>query len=147
METLTINSGEKRIAINGDESRVIVFSPHDVLFAEKFYRILGDFRTKADEYQRRHDELASQAELDADGTPLNMSERLDLLREVCVYIRERIDGVFGMDTSQKAFGDAFEIEMINQFFDGMAKHISPVRNEKVARYVNTATKPKRNGRK
>lgn len=147
METLQITTGEKRIAINGDESRVIAFNPNDVLFAEKFYRLINDFQSKLTEYQTRNDALDSGSELDPDGIPVNMPERLELLKEACTYIREKIDMLFGAGTSQKAFGDALELDMFSQFFSGMTPFISSVRNEKVAKYVNTATKPKRNGRK
>lgn len=138
MDTLQITTGEKRIAINGDEARVIVFNPTDIIFAEKFYKLISEFETQLTIFQVQSEELDEVKKLDASGLPVNMSARITLMRETCEYIRGKIDYLFGEGTSQKAFGDVMNFEVINQFFDGMAPHIQTARAEKIAKYVTPA---------
>lgn len=140
MDSLQIKTGEKRIAINGDPERVIVFNPSDLLFAEKFYGLIGEFETRLTEYQNRSEAMDAVTELDANELPVNMDERIALLRETCTFIRERIDYLFGAGTSQKAFGDALNFNAIIQFFNGIMPFVQSVRKEKVAKYTNTAAK-------
>jgi hypothetical protein len=146
LDTLQINTGEKRIAINGDESRVIVFNPSDIIFAEKFYNLVGDFELKLGEYQKRGALLDANQETDSNGTPKNLDERLALLREICEYVRERIDHLFGKGTSQKAFGDTLSLDVFKQFFEGITPFVQTVRSEKIAQYT-TLTAIKKRGRK
>jgi hypothetical protein len=146
VDSLQITSGEKRIAINDDPDRVIVFNPADIIFVEKFYKLIAEFEEKAKEYQARFEELSKIEENDEHGFPVNTDERFELLKEVCVYIRGKIDDIFGKDTSQKAFGDAYDIEQFKQFFDGMTPFIQKARAEKLQKYTSTAS-AKRNKRK
>jgi len=44
MQSLQIDTGEIRLAINDDPNRVIVLRPNDAIFAEKFYKMLGNFQ-------------------------------------------------------------------------------------------------------
>jgi hypothetical protein len=146
VDSLQINSGEKRIAINQDPDRVIVFNPKDVIFVEKFYLLIADFEEKSKEYQARFEELSKSETKDAHGFPVNTDARFELLKEVCVYIRGEIDNIFGKDASQKAFGDAYDIDQFKQFFDGMTPFIQAARAEKLQKYTSTAS-AKRNKRK
>jgi hypothetical protein len=146
LDSLQINTGEKHIAINGDENRVIVFNPTDVIFAEKFYNLVGDFENKLTEYQRRGEVIDENQVTDKKGVPSNLDERLALLREVCEYVRERIDHLFGIGTSQKAFGDTLSLDVFQQFFTGITPFIQTTRAEKIAQYTTTAS-AKRNKRK
>lgn len=136
MDSIHIDTGEKRIAVNGDPERVIVFNPTDVIFAERFYALIGEFESKLTEYQDRSKSLDVEDVKDKNGIPLNSDERLALLHEVCEYIRERIDYLFGKGTSQKAFGDALALDMFTQFFKGITPFIQNSRTSKVEKYVN-----------
>jgi hypothetical protein len=146
MDSLQIQSGEKRIAINGDPNRVILCNPSDATFAEKFYLLIGEFQTKSEEYQTRFKELEKVTETDEHGFPLNMSARLDMLKEVCGYINGHIDNLFGKGASEKAFNGAMELDLYVQFFDGMTPFIQKARAEKLQKYTSTAS-AKRNKRK
>jgi len=134
MDSIRIDTGEKRIAINDDPERVIVFNPQDIGFAERFYQLLKDFEAKQAEYQARADELDNQ-ELDERGIPSRIGESLALLREVCEFLEERIDHLFGPGTSQKVFGDALTLDMFEQFFTGIIPYVQTARSGKIAKYA------------
>lgn len=146
MDSLQINIGEKRIAINGDENRLLIFNPSDVLFAERFYKLIGEFETKLTEYQKRSAVLDANKSLDGNQIPANMGERLELQKESCNYCRENIDRVFGVGTSQIVFGDTLSLDAVQQFFEGITRFIEPARTEKIQKYTTPAS-AKRNKRK
>lgn len=133
---LQITTGEKRITINGDASRVIVFNPSDVLFVEKFYKLIGEFEVKLNEYREEAKRLDANKDTDSNGVAVNVEEQLTLVRSACGFIRDRIDNVFGADTSQKAFGDTMSLDVFSQFFDGIGPYIKTERSAKVQKYTN-----------
>jgi hypothetical protein len=120
--------------INDDPSNVIEFNPSDVIFAEKFESLIRDFEAKMVEYQARSDEIETNNELDEHGIPVNFEKRLSLMREVCEFVREKIDYIFGSGTSQKVFGDALSLNMFEQFFTQITPFIQADRQAKVAKY-------------
>ena len=136
MDSLRIDTGVKRIAINDDPSRVIEFNPNDLLFAEKFYALVGEFGQKQKEYQKRSAEIEANKEVDENGVPANTGDGLALMREVCTYMRGKIDYLFGEGTSEKAFGDTMSLYVFEQFFTGVTPFIQSARQDKVARYLN-----------
>lgn len=143
MESLNLETGTKRIAINGDPGRIIKFNPRDVLFAKKFYKLIEDFKIKLAEYDKKIEDLDANQDTDELGIPVRFQDRLDLLIETSNWLRERIDWLFGEGTSKIAFGDEVELELFEQFFDGITPFISEAREEKIKPYINTATRQKR----
>jgi hypothetical protein len=144
-DTLRIDTGEKHIAItnaNGDVRGEIVFNPADVLFAERFYKVVGEFDVKLTEYQSRYEEVGKDT--DEHGVLLHAENNLQLLRETCEYIRGQIDYLFGEGTSQIAFGDAMVLNMFEQFFDGITPFIQTARVQKISQYMPP---PNGNGKK
>jgi hypothetical protein len=126
----------KRVCINDDETRVIEFDPTDILFAERFYDLYKDMDAKNVELNIKKKQIDASAQTkDANGISTNIREGLDLVREVCDFMREKIDNVFGPGTSQKAFGEARSIEMIVQFLEGITPFIERSRGEKMKKYV------------
>jgi len=142
MQSLQINTGEIRLAINDDPERVIVLRPNDAIFAEKFYKMLGSFQTKFTEYQGRAVAVESKTETDENDIPLNTGERIELLKEICQYAHGQIDELIGVGTSQIVFGDSLNIDAIVQFFEGIRPYVQTARAEKVAKYSNKPPKRK-----
>lgn len=136
MESLRIDTGVKRVMINDDPNRVIVFNPSDVAFAERFYRLIGEFQDKQAEYQRRAEELEQNAVVNENGIPSNLAESLALLREACEFLRAKIDDLFGAGTSEKVFGDALSLDAFEQFFEGITPFVQTARSNKMTRYVS-----------
>jgi hypothetical protein len=91
--------------------------------------------TKQAEYDTRIEELEKDEHYDTHGIPTNMKERLALMLEICLFMREQVDMVFGEGTSQKIFGDANTLVMFTQFFDGIAPYIKKNREDKMAKYI------------
>jgi len=142
MQSLQINTGEIRLAINDDPNRVIVLRPNDAIFAEKFYKMLGNFQHQFTEYQSKANAVESKTATDDNDIPLNTGERIDLLKEVCQYAHAQIDELIGVGTSQIVFGDSLNIDAIVQFFEGIRPYVQTARAEKVAKYSNKPPKRK-----
>lgn len=133
-DSLRIDTGVKRIAINDDPERVIEFNPRDVVFMERFYELIKEFEEAEQNYSARAKALDENQAVDSYGLPANASERIELLRDICEFLREKIDMVFGEGTSQKAFGDALGLDMFEQFFTGITPFIEEARAEKLVQY-------------
>jgi len=139
MDSLQINTGEKRIAINNDPTRMLVFNPSDVIFAERFYKLIGEFEAKFTEYQTKAKAIEAVAANDANGFPVNTDERIALIKDACSYIKERIDILFGIGSSQIIFGDAMNLDMFSEFFTGITPFIQQARSTKIAQYTTVAS--------
>lgn len=134
MDSVRIDTGVKRLMVNGDESRVIEFNPEDIVFVERFYGLIKGFEEKADEYAEKAKALRENNEVDSMGIPVNAPETIALVADFCNYLRGEIDKVFGEGTSEKAFGSAQTMNMFEQFFDGITPYIRGARAEKVDKY-------------
>lgn len=132
--SLKIDSGFIRLAINDDPDRVIAFNPKDVVFAEKFYRLIKEFEDKQADFEARANELDSHDEEDEFGLPVNTGERLDYIKEICQFTFDKIDGVFGEGTSETVFQGVFDLDAIGQFFDGISPYIKAARTKRVEKY-------------
>ncbi len=148
MESLDLKTNSKKIELKRDGvvTGVISFDPSDVVFAEKFYNLIAEFQAKSKEYEPRAQALDENTATDTHGLPVNLGERIALLRGVCEYIRDRIDHLFGIGTSKAAFGDVFDTELIVQFLDGLKPFFQKERSAKIQKYTSDAS-AKRNKRK
>mgnify|MGYP003480231002 FL=1 len=148
MESLDLKTNSKKIELKRDGvvTGVISFDPSDVVFAEKFYNLIAEFQAKSKEYEPRAQALDENTATDTHGLPVNLGERIALLRGVCEYIRDRIDHLFGIGTSQAAFGEVYDTELIVQFLEGLKPFFQKARSEKIKKYTSPASE-KRNKRK
>ena len=142
MESLRID-GAVQLAINDDPERVISFVPEDVLFAERFYSLLDALREKEAEYQERVTALSANKAVDKYGVPENAPAGIALLREVCDFMRNEIDSVFGEGTSEKTFGEVRSLDMIEQFFKGVTPYIKSARQERTREYTDPVIEKRR----
>lgn len=140
MDSVNIETGEKHVAINGDPNRVIVFNPEDRLFIEKFYKLLPEIQSQSKIFEKREAEIMKESGVDDLGIPIAFQEILNLQKEVCVYMREKIDRVFGEGTSQTVFEDALSPFAIIQFLEGVTPFIEQVRSEKIQKHTRSYTK-------
>ena len=141
VQQLWIGGNVIRVMVNDDPQRVIAFDPGDVTFAERFYVLLRNFEEKQAQYEARAQELdARSQELDSYGLPANLGQSLAFLREVCTFMREQIDTLFGVGTSQKAFGESLSLPAIGQFFDGIVPFVQQARAGKLEKYHAVRTK-------
>lgn len=137
---ININTGEIRLTIDDDPTRVIKFNPNDIGFAQRFYALIGNFEIKEKEYIEKAIKIDENKELDSLGIPKNTEEFLKLTREICDYVKQQIDLIFGEGTSETVFGDASTIEMFESFFNGIVPFIQQARSEKIEKYKGTKKK-------
>ena len=130
MQSIKIDLGTIQLAVNDDPERIIEFNPQDIGFAERFYTLLSEFDVKSREFYERAEKIEKN----------DVENGLGLMREMCEYMREKIDQVFGEGSSQKAFGNAMTLNMFEQFFAGVTPYIQKARTEKVKQYTNRAQK-------
>lgn len=135
MESLKIDAGVVTLLINDDPDRKISFNPEDVIFVEKFYNLMKTFAEKEGEYTSKAKQLDIDAAKDKHGLPANTPEMLQFMKDVCNFLREQIDSVFGEGTSQTVFGDYQKLNMFEQFFRGITPYVQAKREEKVKKYV------------
>lgn len=135
MNNMSISTGRVQIMVNNDEARVISFNPNDLHFAKRYYELLASSDEILSDYEKREAELDKDQSTDEFGIPTNMAARFELLTEVCDYMKEQIDFVFGKGTSETVFADECELDMFEQFFNELTPYIQNVRNSKVAKYT------------
>ena len=135
MTNLNINLdlGVKRITINNDPNKVIEFSPENTLFIEKFYTVYSQVMEKQDEYLKRYEEL--EGEPDENGIPKNVEAQIALVNETTEFMRDRIDFLLGEGTSNKVFGDVYNLSAISQFLEGLGQFVKSDRAAKVKKFA------------
>lgn len=135
MDSLKIDSGIKELSINDDPTRIIKFNPNDVLFREKFQILSNDFQKELSGFQEKMNALTDNA------------KKLELEKEACLYIREKIDYLFGEGTSQIVFQDEMDVDLFWQFFDGLTPYIKSAVDQRVKKYTPKIVKKtsKKNG--
>lgn len=138
-QSIKIDTGEVKVLINDDESRVITFNPNDIAFLEAFFDLLEDFEEKEKEFRNEERVLNANKDVDSRGLPKNIKGKIGLNRKVCMYMREKIDSVFGEGTSLAAFGKANTMDMFPQFFDGITPFIKSARKDKTDKYLSGAS--------
>ena len=138
-QSIRIDTGEVRLLINDDESRVIAFNPNDISFLEAFFELLEDFEKKEKEFRNEERVLNANKDVDGHGLPKNIKGKIALNRKICRYMREKVDSVFGEGTSDTAFGTANTMDMFSQFFDGITPFIKSARDDKTSKYLASAS--------
>lgn len=135
MDSIRCNDGKIKLMVNDDPDRVIAFDPDDVYFLDKLYCLMGDMEKKKAEFAEAEKELNKETAVDGYGIPVNMRQKLKLLKDICLFFREQIDQIFGEGTSQTVFGDSNSLDMFEQFFAGITPYIQKNREEKLAKYT------------
>jgi len=135
-DSLHIDSGVIQLTVNDDPTRVVKFNPTDILFIERFYQMQKDFMQKQKSFLERSKQLDElNKELDESGNPVHAEESIQFLHEICAYMYEQIDKLFGEGTSQTVFQGMMSLDMIIQFFNSIIPFIEGARTEMVEKYV------------
>jgi hypothetical protein len=130
---LRIDTGVITLTIN-DGPNTLQFNPSDVLFAEKFYRLMEALSAKIAEYKEWAARIDADKSLDESGMPKSLGEAITFTKTACGFFRAEIDALFGAGSSQKLFGDVVSLQAIGQFFNGITPHIGRARESRVAKY-------------
>lgn len=134
-DIVRINTGEIRLQVecNGKQSD-IAFNPNDINFVESLYVVFGELENKQKELQEKEAELLKNKDVDKYGFPVNLKEKIKLMKETCGYMRQQVDSVFGVGTSQKIFGDTNTLDMFEQFFEAVTPYVQHARDSKMQKY-------------
>ena len=135
MNSIRIDTGIIRLTIDDDPERVIAFNPEDVGFADAFYKLYADLSRKQAELEKRWKELEANGKPDDVGIQDNVSDYISLARDVIQYVRDGIDSVFGVGTSDKAFGDVYSLVSLESFFEGITPYIQKARAKKLDAHI------------
>lgn len=103
----------------------ITFNPEDVGFAERFYALTEKLGDK----EREYDDILKNEEA-------QMGEKLRTLAEICRWLREQVDIVFGAGCSETVFGEGCSPELFRQFFMGIEPLIGKSRSGKTKKYTS-----------
>lgn len=138
-DSLRIDTGEIRLAINDDPNRVIAFNPEDLVFVEKFYGLHDELIALDKDFRTRGEQI------EASDMPQEQKalQSIALAKELHIAMRHKIDHVFGEGTSQIVFGDTYTFRSMESFFEGIAAFINPVRVKHLEGYLP----PNGNGKK
>ena len=141
MDKLKINTGAVRLLVDCDGvENEISFNPTDLTFVENLYKLISELDAKKEEFAYKEAELDKNNVTDENGIPNNATERINLIKEVCIYLRGRLDDVFGPETSNRVFGSTNTLDMFEQFFEGITPYILKARTDKTAKYKSRGKK-------
>jgi hypothetical protein len=127
MDVLRIDTGVKKIQIN-DGPDFIEFNPTEVNWGRRYEKMREEVKMRMDDMSARIT-VIEQSENPA------IEEISELRDEVCLFIREKIDILFGSGTSQKVFGDSMSEYAIASFLEGITPFIQAGRETLVTKYM------------
>ncbi len=136
---LNIDRGDITLTINDDADKAICFNPGDVAFTEQFYTLTQKLEGKEKEYAEKMKALENSG-LDKYGIPKNLKKQIAIVKDICTFMREEIDSLFGEGTSETAFGKTNTLDMFTQFFEGITPYIQSTRDDKMAKYLESANR-------
>lgn len=121
-----------KIAIDGDESKVIEFNPNDMLLRNRITEFMVNVQTKQDEMTKKAEALDA-GEQPADGAlPANIKDVLAFNQEVADYFIGELDDIFGKGASAKLFGErSFDPDLMASFMAYVMEKIGNVSNSKI----------------
>ena len=103
-QSIKINTATVRVLVNDDPNRVIEFNPEDISFIDAFYGLIQEFDAKINEFKQRELIIRKNKTVDKFGIPVSTGEEIKLTKDLCAYLRNKIDELFGIGTSDTAFG-------------------------------------------
>lgn len=123
---LSLTTGTLAVPVERDGKAVgtLRFAPDDPAFLNRFYALLPALEARR----------AALAALPRDAA--HAAETLDALDAACGELREEIDAVFGAGTSETVFGEVCTPALLEQFFEGIAALLRPLREEKLAKHLS-----------
>jgi hypothetical protein len=121
-----------KIAIDGDEGKVIEFNPNDMLLRNRITEFMVNVQAKQDEMTKKAEALDA-GEQPADGAlPANIKDVLAFNQEVADYFIGELDDIFGKGASAKLFGErSFDPDLMASFMAYVMDKIGNVSNAKI----------------
>lgn len=141
MESFSRNT--VKIAIDGDESKVIEFNPNDMLLRNRITEFMVDVQTKQVEMAKKAEAL--DAEPAGEGTlPANIKDVLAFNQEVADYFIGELDDIFGKGAAAKLFGErSFDPDLMASFMAFVMEKIGAVSQTKIEQKLGKPLKAPR----
>ena len=133
---LKTTADDIKLTINDDPERILSFNPNDVGFVNRYLDLIKAVEDKEKEVNEQLLALRQDTGMDAYGIPNSLRAEAALSAQVCAYMREQVDMVFGAGTSQMVFGDRNVMDMFGEFFFGLAPYIAAARQKAVKKYTD-----------
>lgn len=147
METFTRTNSVK-VAIDGDESKVIEFNPNDMLLRKRITEFMLDLQTKQKEMAEKAEALDKMNEAAEGELPSNLQAVLDYNQEIADYFIGELDDIFGKGASAKLFGDnSFDPELMADFLSWVMGKINGVSQAKIEEKLGQPLKKPRSTKK
>lgn len=118
-----------RLALNGDENKIIEFDPGDVTFRKKFYNLKNEL-------------IKKQQELDSKQKQLNLEtdEEIELAfkmeEDLFDYIAKTVDDLFEEGTTKKICGNRKNVFVLANSIIALVPYFEKFKNDTKNKYTN-----------
>ena len=130
MESFSRNT--VKIAIDGDESKVIEFNPNDMLLRNRITQFMVDMQAKQEEMTKKAEALDVEGKASDSGMPSNIADVLAFNQEVADYFLGELDDMLGRGASTKLFGErSFDPDLMASFMSFVMEKIGAVSKSKI----------------
>lgn len=129
MESINLDlktSKKKRLILNGDENKVLVFNPHDMRTRKKFYDASQKIFKSEEEFDARLKALKDD-ELD---------KAFELENDLFEMMKELVDSTFGEGVTEMITDGDVDIEAICNFLFAITPYFKEVTDQQKNKYTN-----------
>lgn len=126
MESLVIETGRKRLCLNGDENRILEFNPQDMKTRKRFY----EASQKVFEKQREFDiKIQQLKEDDVEGVFKFEQETFDMMKEL-------VDNAFGKGTAELVTNGDTDVFALCNFLVAIAPYFKEIAEKQKNKYTD-----------
>ena len=142
MESFSRNT--VKIAIDGDEGKVIEFNPNDMLLRNRITEFMVDVQTKQVEMAKKAESLDAGEQPTDGALPANIKDVLAFNQEVADYFIGELDDIFGRGAAAKLFGErSFDPDLMASFMAFVMEKIGAVSQSKIEQKLGKPLKAPR----
>lgn len=139
MESFSRNT--VKIAIDGDESKVIEFNPNDMLLRNRITEFMVSAQTKQDEMVEKAKSLETDEDPAEGKLPSNIKDVLAFNQEIADYFIGELDDIFSAGASAKLFGErSFDPDLMASFMTYVMERINIVSQSKIEQKLGRPVK-------
>lgn len=126
MESIKFESNKKKILLNDDENKVLVFNPSDKRTRQKFYNASKEVMARQDEFQKKIDNLKED----------DVDKALELEEEMFEMVKKIVDDVFGAGTTDMVTDGDVDVMAICGFLVAIAPYFREVAESQRSKYTS-----------
>lgn len=130
MESIKIQSGTIKLAINEDPDRIVSFNPTSVSFVEKLQSLMSEVSKKEVILAEK---LKKANEITDDNR--RIKDTLSVYKELLDFTSGSVDDVFGKGTADVVLNGEDDLDLLFQFLEGVSLYVQEVRSRAVQKYI------------